>query len=384
MGDSLRLTNGASQGPRPFRAWLVLFATVVAALVVAGCGGATAEQAIGDANPPGLYPGQVVTEQGRAAAGLYDIVFPIAAGVFILVEGLLIVIAIRFRRRRGDDALPTQTHGNNLLEIVWTVIPAVVVTGLFVATVLTLRTSQAKAAVEPGTDGQPGVTVDVQGFQWQWTFEYQAEDLSFTGAGRDGPQMVLPVGETARIRLHSNDVNHSFYVPQFFHKLDVIPGRVNEFDVLPTVAGTFAGQCAEFCGLSHAEMYFTVRTVPRAEYDAWVASEQEKARATAEPAPTGAHTIQVTSVGIVQGFDPKELTAPPDMPLSIELTNADATAPHDFAIRGGGPGGADWQGDPDAAAGESAVYQAPPLAAGTYDFYCSIHPNMVGTLQVGE
>jgi cytochrome c oxidase subunit 2 len=376
----LRVTHGASRAPRPLSAWLM----VLAAVVVAACAGATAEQAIGDPNPPGIFPGQVVTEQGRAAAGLYDIVFAIAAGVFILVEGLLIVITLRFRRRRADDALPAQTHGNNLLEIIWTVIPALIVTGLFVATILTLRTTQARAAVPPGENGQPGVTVDVQGFQWQWTFEYQTEGLSFTGAGRDGPEMVLPVGETARIRLHSNDVNHSFYVPQFFHKLDVIPGRVNEFDVLPTVVGTFSGQCAEFCGLSHAEMYFTVRTVPRGEYDAWVAAEQQKARETPPPPPSDAHTIQVTSVGIVQGFDPAELSAPPDTPLSVELTNADTTAPHDFAIRGAGPGGADWQGDPDAAAGGSATYQAPPLPAGEYEFYCSIHPNMVGTLRVGE
>ncbi len=78
------------------------------------------------------------------------------------------------------------------------------------------------------------------------------------------------------------------------------------------------------------------------------------------------------------------MTAPADTPWVVNLTNADPAAPHDFAIRGGNPDGSDWQGDPDAPGGGSAVYQPPPLAPGTYEFYCSIHPNMVGTLNVGQ
>ena len=105
----------------------------------------------------------------------------------------------------------------------------------------------------------PGVTVDVTGFQWQWNFKYpdyrdvSGQPLSYTGEGKNGPEMVLPVGETVRIRLHAQDVIHSWYVPAFFYKRDAIPGRVNEFDVTPVDLGTYGGQCAEFCGLSHSD-----------------------------------------------------------------------------------------------------------------------------------
>ena len=85
----------------------------------------------------------------------------------------------------------------------------------------------------------PPLTVDVTGFQWQWTFDYQAQGLSFTGQGTDGPVMVLPVGENVHFRLHSNDVIHSFYLPAFFFKKDVVPGRTNEFDLTLDQTGTY-------------------------------------------------------------------------------------------------------------------------------------------------
>jgi cytochrome c oxidase subunit II len=372
---------------RLLRSWAFFILAGVALLVLGACAATTNQNPTGDADPPNFFPGEVVTEQGALSAGLYGLIFFIAAAVFLVVEGLLIWIAIRYRRRATDTQLPTQTHGHNGLEILWTVIPAIIVTILFVLVLGTLERVQARTG-GTNTDGSPGVTVDVTGFQWQWTFEYpqftgaQGQPLSYTGAGSEGPELVLPTNQTIHFNLTAQDVIHSFYVPQFFYKLDVVPGRINQFEVVIKQEGTFGGQCAEFCGLAHNDMYFTVRAVPRAEFDAWVAAEQEKAQATPEPAPSGAATIAVTSVGIVQGFDPQALNAPADTPLTIELTNADATAPHDFAIAGTPEG--DWQGDPDAGPGGSAVYQAPPLPAGDYEFYCSIHPNMRGTLKVGD
>jgi cytochrome c oxidase subunit 2 len=365
----LRLTH-ATPG-RMTMARIALLATL-ALLALAGCATRGNDKPT-SAGAPGFGPGQVVTEQGRAAADLYLPVFLIAAVIFLLVEGLIIIITIRFRRSRADASLPPQTHGNNLLEMVWTIIPALIVLGLFVASTAVLMKVDATAA-------NPALTVDVTGFQWQWTFDYPEQKLSFTGAGRDGPEMVLPINEPVRIRLHSQDVIHSFYVPQFFYKKDVIPGRTNEFDVTVTQAGTYGGQCAEFCGLSHSDMYFSVRAVQRAEFDQWVTEEQQKAQATPQPALRGAATVQLTAVGIVEGFDPQQLAWPADKPVTVELHNADTTAPHDFGIK---DNGFSFNGEPNAAPGQTATYQIPPMQPGTYTFYCTIHPNMTGTLAVG-
>ena len=170
------------------------------ALTLAACATQTGPSTTGDDAPPGMLPGEVVTEQGQLAASLYLPVFVIAVAVFVLIEGLLIFMAFRFRRRATDPDLPTQTHGHNLLEVAWTLIPALIVTGLFVASMSVLLQN------EP--DGEaPAVTVDVIGFQWQWTFEYpdytdaSGEPVSLTGAGIEGPEMVLPVDEKIRIRL---------------------------------------------------------------------------------------------------------------------------------------------------------------------------------------
>jgi cytochrome c oxidase subunit 2 len=307
---------------------------------------------------------------------LYLITFAIAIAVFVLVEGLLIWITLRYRRRRDDDALPSQFHGSNVLEILWTIVPAIIVTGLFVGVVTTLNEQDATASQ------QPGLVVDATGFQWQWTFDYPDQGLSFTGTGREGPVMAVPTNEVVRIRLHASDVIHSFYVPQFLYKQDAVPGRVNEFDVIIEQPGTYGGQCAEFCGLAHADMHFTVQAMPRAEFDEWVTEAQQQPTPDPNqptPAPD-APTIELTSISVTEGFDPSQLTVPADQPFTVNLTNADQAAPHDFAIRGAGPDGGDWQGDPDAPAGGSATYNAPAVAAGSYEFYCSIHPNMVGTL----
>jgi cytochrome c oxidase subunit II len=164
-----------------------------------------------------------------------------------------------------------QTHGHSGLEIVWTLIPAIIVTALFAFTVDTL--GKVETANTPGDN--PALTIDVTGFQWQWTFDYKAQGISLTGTGRDGPTMAIPVGEKVRIRLHATDVIHSFYVPQFLYKKDAIPGRVNEFDVIVQQVGTYAGQCAEFCGIGHADMHFTVAAMTPADFDAWVAQQQQ-------------------------------------------------------------------------------------------------------------
>ncbi|MBA3851820.1 MAG: hypothetical protein H0X59_05585, partial [Chloroflexi bacterium] len=123
------------------------------ALALAGCATESGSSIVGDDRPPGFLPGEVVTEQGQLTAGLYLPIFLIAVAVFLLIEGLLIFMAFRFRRRPTDGALPAQTHGHNLLEVGWTLIPAIIVAGLFVASMSVLFRVEARSE-------SPAVTVD--------------------------------------------------------------------------------------------------------------------------------------------------------------------------------------------------------------------------------
>ena len=359
---------------------LILLVVSASLLMACGTGQPAYPPQPGNEEPPGFFPTTPVTEQGVATQNLYSITFWIAVIVFVLVEGLLIWITLRFRRKPTDTELPPQIHGNNKFEFLWTIIPAITVTILFIGALITLTEKFQVSAAEPD------LVVDVTAFQWQWQFDYEDEGLSFSGSGRTGPTLVLPTNETVRIRLHAapSDVIHSFYVPQFLYKLDVVPGRVNEFEVNITREGTFGGQCAEFCGIGHADMQFQVQAMSRADFDAWVVEQQNAIPTPAPSAPPDAPQVNVTSIGVTEGFDPGALTAPANTPWVVNLTNADPAVPHDFAITGGNPDGTDWLGDPDAPGGGSAVYQPPPLAPGTYEFFCSIHPNMVGTLNVGQ
>ena len=128
---------------------------------------------------------------------------------------------------------------------------------------------------------QDALTVEVTGFQYQWQFVYDLNDLGvgeFEGEGTitiigtpaNEPELVLPVNEIVEFTLQSTDVIHSFYVRDFLYKLDLIPGRINTFSVTPRETGVFRAQCAELCGVNHALMRFTVRIVEREEFDEWI------------------------------------------------------------------------------------------------------------------
>jgi cytochrome c oxidase subunit 2 len=265
---------GSQRRPRHLAA---IAAILAFGLLTAACTStADVQNATGDAGGPNLigfqdgqigFPHEVVTTQGQEAAGLYLGVFIIAVGIFLLVEGILLYAALRFRRKSTDSDLPTQTHGNNRLEFIWTAIPALIVLGLFVASTVVLTRVEAKS-------DDPGVVVDVEAFRFGWTFKYPDSGVSISGGGREGaPEMVVPIDEPVRFRVTAIDVIHSFYVPAFFYKLDAVPGRINEFEVTIEEPGVYGGQCAEFCGLAHSQMYFSVRAVERPEFDAWLAEQ---------------------------------------------------------------------------------------------------------------
>jgi cytochrome c oxidase subunit II len=324
----------------------------------------------------GFIPPTPHTTQAKEVFWLYNVILVMGAIVFVAVEGFIVYSVVRYRRR--DDRLPTQVHGNNLVEVIWTAIPTVIVLILFVLSTLTLN-SISQAAT-------PGVTIEVDGFQWQWTFHYldgdnnPKNDVSITGTPGNPAQMVLPVGEPIRLILVSKDVIHSFYVPAFLVKRDVVPlpeGKApNELEFTVSEAGTYAGQCAEFCGLDHSGMRFSVKAVTRADFDAWIAAM----RSGATPAPSvaaGGQVLKLTAANIA--FDKKDLSATAGQPFAIDFTNNDSIQ-HNVAIYQGSKNlfrGAFFAGP------GTTHYVVDALPAGQYTFVCDIHPTaMTGTLTV--
>ncbi|HEX5878563.1 MAG TPA: cytochrome c oxidase subunit II [Actinomycetota bacterium] len=211
-----------------------------------------------------------VTEQGQAIYNLYSLFLYIAAVVFVVVSGLVIWSVIRYRRR--NDELPTQTHGNNRLELIWTAIPTVIVLVLFVFTIQ----AQNKVLDSPG---EADVNVTATAFQWSWRFTYEGTGAEVVGGPETIPELVVPVGQRVRVKLVSVDVVHSFYVPQTLFKRQAIPGVTNEFDLTFERTGLFHGQCTQFCGLQHTDMVFRVRVVTQGEYQSWLAETTRRGAA---------------------------------------------------------------------------------------------------------
>ena len=315
-----------------------------------------------------MLPPEPRTEAGRDVFNLYLLVLGLAAIVFIGVEGFILYAVFRYRRKPGDDVLPEQLHGNTMIEIIWTAIPTVIVFILFGFSMITLGTVEAR-------DETPGTTIEVEGFQWQWTFRYE-NGATTTGQANEPPELAVPVGESVRLLLTSNDVNHAFYVPDFLIKRDLIDfgddREPNNLEFTVTEAGTYSGHCAEFCGEQHAAMLFTVNAMPRAEFDAYI-----EAKLAGEPPPSTGDcgtTIQVAAVESLR-FDTDAIEAPAGEEFCIEFTNND-TAPHDIGIQE-----IDFNGD-DVQPGESITYVIPAMEAGDFTFYCTIHPTMTGALTV--
>jgi cytochrome c oxidase subunit II len=197
--------------------------------------------------------------------------------VGILVWGLIGYSCVKYRRRR-DDEIPVQTRYNLPMEILYTVAPVIVVLVFFYFTVVTQNTTLAAAA----EGGKADHTVTVVGQQWSWTFNYDKDpalDGTTTvyeaGTPADRPTLVLPVDKTVNIQLRSPDVIHSFWVPAFLFKMDVVPGQDNDFTMTPTRTGTFVGRCAELCGTYHSRMLFDVKVVDENTYATYLQGLQK-------------------------------------------------------------------------------------------------------------
>jgi cytochrome c oxidase subunit 2 len=151
-------------------------------------------------------------------------------------------------------------------------------------------------------DDDPAVKVDVIGFQWSWQFRYPDEDIVITGEPDEPPELVLPVGQPSQLKLISDDVNHAFWVPDFLSKRDLIEGVDNEIEVTPTETGSYQGRCAEFCGLDHWRMYFSVRVVSQDDYEAWLDDHRGEGSTAGSSADSTAGTTSTTE-GVTETTD---------------------------------------------------------------------------------
>jgi cytochrome c oxidase subunit II len=206
------------------------------------------------------------TVEGDRVQGLYNLFLIAAGAVFVVVAGLIGWNIVRYRSR-GDETLPVQTKTNLALELVWWALPTLLVIGLFIASAAVLNTNDARHP------GQP-LRVKVEGFQWQWRFTYLDSRVQLTGVPGSPPELVLPVGATVDFELVSDDVIHSFFVPAFLVKRDTIPGVDNHLELTINQQGTYTGQCAEFCGLLHDQMLFSIRAVSASDFSTWLASQR--------------------------------------------------------------------------------------------------------------
>ena len=212
--------------------------------------------------------------EGHKINSLFWPVFWIAVGVFVLVEGLLVIALVRFRGRPGRG-IPRQVHGNKRLEVTWTIIPAVILAGVAVPTIGTIFALAARPA--------HSIQIDVTGHQWWWEVKYPS--LHVTTAN----EIHIPVGRPVLVTITSKDVIHSFWVPRLAGKQDLEPGRVNHLTIEASQPGTYLGQCAEYCGFSHANMRLRVMADPPAQFQAWAAQEAKPvtAASTGTPAAQG-------------------------------------------------------------------------------------------------
>jgi cytochrome c oxidase subunit 2 len=213
--------------------------------------------------------------------------------ILILVLGLIVFMMVRFARHKSTDPLPKQVHGNTALELGWTIAPAIL---LAIVAVPTLA-----AIIDLGREpDESALTVEVEGVQWAWFFTYPDFETA-EGTPLESPvELHIPVGREIGFRLTSPDVIHSFWVPRLAGKVDVIPGRVNFMWIKADEPGTYAGQCAEFCGVGHSDMRLTVIVHTEEDFQAWLAEqgasaapaeggeeEQQQDEEQEEPAPEG-------------------------------------------------------------------------------------------------
>ena len=215
-----------------------------------------------------------VTNHTDRITDLWNISWAVLWAVGAIAWGLMFWAIIVYRRRKGDTHLPAQMRYNNPIEVLFTVVPLILVIGFFAFTARDMK------AIE--TPNNPEVTVQVIGKQWSWDFNYTNDNVYDSGiqsqyiTGNDGkkgdlPTLYLPVNKRVELILNSRDVDHSFWVVEFLYKKDALPGKTNHEYFTPTKIGDYNGKCAELCGEFHSMMLFNVKVVSQSDYDQHIA-----------------------------------------------------------------------------------------------------------------
>lgn len=258
------------------RRWMsAVTASILAAIFLSACGGnATTLETHGP------IAGQELT--------LFYIILVIATIVFVGVEGALIYSIIRFRERPGMPN-PRQIHGNLTIEMIWTAVPAII---LFITLGFTIQTLFAVDAAPPASSKM--VTVEAVGHQWWWEFYYPEYKITTADS------LYIPVNTEIKVELYSNNVIHSFWVPQLTGKTDVIPGHDNVKYFSANQTGTYIGECAEYCGTEHANMKFNVVVEQPDQFNTWVTTQQQAA-VTAAKGSLAAQGEQIFANGVCSG-----------------------------------------------------------------------------------
>jgi cytochrome c oxidase subunit II len=237
------------------------------------------------------------SDMAHEVLGVYGLITWASLAIAALVFAILGYVLLRFRDRPGAP-LPPQTYGRAWLEIAWTIGPAIVLLVIAIPTIQVIFRTQSQAM------SRDALEVVVRGYQWWWEFRYPSLDVVTAN------ELHLPAGRRIAFRLEGPDVIHSFWVPKLGGKRDVVPGRPNTIGMIPDAPGEFWGQCAEFCGTSHANMGMRVLIDTPADFDRWVQGQRAPA---AEPtgdaaagkalfagsACVGCHTVRGVSAGLL-------------------------------------------------------------------------------------
>ena len=272
---------------------------VIGGLAVAA--GALALAVLLDPTPASANPLTPASPQARRLAELFWITLAIAMVVFIAVEFLIVYTSLRFRRRPGVvRGEPAQIHGNTRLEIMWSILPAVILISLFVVSVRTMA--------QVGAVPSDALRVQVVGRQFAWDFTYPDSNVRVTN------DLRVPVGQPVTLEITSNDVIHSFWVPDLGGKLDANPGLTNRMSFTAERAGVYRGVCAELCGAGHPLMLFQVTAMEPGEFQTWIqeggqAAAAQAAELAAGPSPDLGRRLVVDkgcgachAIGGVQGM----------------------------------------------------------------------------------